>query len=73
MWLLAELAVLLLGQLYPAYKSFKALHTKSSEDIKKWVTYWVIFSLWHQVILLTRARVALAVLIRLPASPRADL
>ena len=48
LWLLVQAAVLVLGQLYPCFQSFKALHAKDSESITKWVTYWVIFSLWHQ-------------------------
>lgn len=48
MWLLSELLVLFMGQLYPAYMSFKALHSKEAKTISKWVTYWVIFTLWSQ-------------------------
>ena len=38
----------LIGFLYPAYKSFKALETKDdSNDDKQWLTYWVVFSFMH--------------------------
>uniref|UniRef100_A0A7S2CEA2 Receptor expression-enhancing protein n=1 Tax=Haptolina brevifila TaxID=156173 RepID=A0A7S2CEA2_9EUKA len=48
MWLLSEALVLFVGQLYPAHASFKALHSKEADNIKKWVTYWAIFALWQQ-------------------------
>lgn len=36
----------LLGFVYPAYRSFKALETPEKEDDKQWLTYWyVLFSL----------------------------
>jgi len=35
----------LVGFLYPAYMSFKAIeNTRDSEDDKLWLTYWVVFS-----------------------------
>ena len=38
----------LVGFLYPAYKSFKALETTNDdEDDKQWLTYWVIFGFMH--------------------------
>ena len=33
------------GFLYPAYMSFKALETKDEEDDAQWLTYWVVFVL----------------------------
>mmetsp|Transcript_11748 Transcript_11748/g.1806 ORF Transcript_11748/g.1806 Transcript_11748/m.1806 type:complete len:103 (-) Transcript_11748:162-470(-) len=32
------------GFLYPAYMSFKALSSKSEDDDKQWLTYWIVFS-----------------------------
>ena len=34
----------IVGFLFPAYKSFKALRTNDTTDDKKWLTYWVVFS-----------------------------
>lgn len=36
----------LVGFLYPAYASFKALETKQQDDDKKWLTYWVVYGLF---------------------------
>lgn len=33
----------LLGVVYPAYMSFKAIETKEEEDDKQWLTYWVVY------------------------------
>ena len=38
------LIVNLVGFLYPAYMSFKALNTPEPEDDTQWLTYWVVFS-----------------------------
>ena len=35
------------GFLYPAYQSVKALHLKDEEKEKRWLTYWVVFSFSH--------------------------
>ena len=38
----------LIGFLYPAYMSYKAIETKSDpDDDKQWLTYWVVFSFIH--------------------------
>jgi receptor expression-enhancing protein 5/6 len=33
----------LLGFLYPAYQSFKAIESSSKEDDLQWLTYWTVF------------------------------
>eukprot|EP00092_Neocalanus_flemingeri_P011590 GFUD01012491.1.p1 GENE.GFUD01012491.1~~GFUD01012491.1.p1 ORF type:complete len:231 (-),score=77.61 GFUD01012491.1:171-863(-) len=35
------------GFLYPAYESVKALHFKEKDKEKRWLTYWVVFSFFH--------------------------
>ena len=38
----------LIGFLYPAYKSFKALETKDDDrDDQVWLTYWIVFGTLH--------------------------
>lgn len=38
----------LIGFLYPAYMSFKAIETENeTDDDKQWLTYWVVFSFMH--------------------------
>jgi receptor expression-enhancing protein 5/6 len=33
----------LLGIIYPAYMSFKAIETAEKEDDRQWLTYWVVY------------------------------
>jgi len=33
----------LLGFIYPAYMSFKAIESQEEGDDKQWLTYWVVF------------------------------
>ncbi|KAA0196539.1 Receptor expression-enhancing protein 6 [Fasciolopsis buskii] len=40
----AELLVLLVGFLYPAYQSVKAIETQQKEDDTQWLIYWVVFA-----------------------------
>ena len=35
------------GFLYPAYESVKALHFENKNDEMRWLTYWVAFSFFH--------------------------
>jgi len=37
---------LTVGFVYPAYASYKALETASSENASTWLTYWVVFTLF---------------------------
>lgn len=36
-----------IGFLYPAYCSIKAIETKQKDDDTKWLTYWVVYSVFH--------------------------
>lgn len=39
----------LVGFLYPAYASFKALEDGSEDDHRQWLTYWVVFSCFNLI------------------------
>nr|CCA27992.1 conserved hypothetical protein [Albugo laibachii Nc14] len=43
----ARLIIKLLGFLYPAYQSFKALSSSDVKDDTQWLTYWVVFALYN--------------------------
>jgi receptor expression-enhancing protein 5/6 len=34
----------LIGFLYPAYMSFKAIESEGTQDDTQWLTYWVVFA-----------------------------
>jgi receptor expression-enhancing protein 5/6 len=34
----------LIGVIYPAYMSFKAIESSGADDDKQWLTYWVVFA-----------------------------
>lgn len=42
----SRLAILLLGTLYPAYASYKAVRTKNVKEYVKWMMYWIVFALF---------------------------
>jgi len=35
------------GFLYPAYESIKAIESPNNKDDKRWLTYWVVFSIFN--------------------------
>ncbi|EQC42019.1 hypothetical protein SDRG_00864 [Saprolegnia diclina VS20] len=43
----ASLISNLVGFIYPAYMSFKALNTDNSNDDTQWLTYWVVYSAFN--------------------------
>ncbi|ETW08332.1 hypothetical protein H310_00942 [Aphanomyces invadans] len=43
----AHLISNLVGFVYPAYMSFKALNTETSGDDTQWLTYWVVYSAFN--------------------------
>jgi len=45
----ASLVTNLVGFVYPAYKSMKALETKEKDDDTQWLTYWVVFGCFNIV------------------------
>ncbi|KAJ3055236.1 hypothetical protein HK097_011119 [Rhizophlyctis rosea] len=43
------LLVNLLGFLYPAYRSFKAIESSHKEDDTQWLTYWTVFGFLNTI------------------------
>ncbi|RLN46754.1 hypothetical protein BBJ29_006017 [Phytophthora kernoviae] len=42
-----ELVVGLVGFIYPAYMSFKAINTPTTTDDTQWLTYWVVYAFFN--------------------------
>ena len=42
-----ELVVGLVGFIYPAYMSFKAINTPGPVDDTQWLTYWVVYAFFN--------------------------
>ncbi|XP_014666527.1 PREDICTED: receptor expression-enhancing protein 1-like isoform X2 [Priapulus caudatus] len=45
----SRIVILLLGTLYPAYASYKAVKTKNVNEYVKWMMYWIVFALFTAV------------------------
>lgn len=43
----SELVVALVGFIYPAYMSFKAIDSPSTDDDTQWLTYWVVYAFFN--------------------------
>jgi receptor expression-enhancing protein 1/2/3/4 len=44
--IISRVVILLLGTLYPAYASYKAVKTKNVKEYVKWMMYWIVFALF---------------------------
>ncbi|KAK1794208.1 hypothetical protein P4O66_010725 [Electrophorus voltai] len=48
-WIISRTVVLVFGNLYPAYYSYKAVKTKNVKEYVRWMMYWIVFSLYTVV------------------------
>ncbi|XP_017885516.1 uncharacterized protein LOC108628026 isoform X2 [Ceratina calcarata] len=44
--IVSRLVILVFGNLYPAYASYKAVRTKNVKEYVKWMMYWIVFALF---------------------------
>lgn len=44
--ILSRIVILVLGTLYPAYASYKAVKTRNVKEYVKWMMYWIVFALF---------------------------
>lgn len=42
--ILSRIVIVVLGTLYPAYASYKAVKTKNVKEYVKWMMYWIVFA-----------------------------
>lgn len=47
--LLSRCLILVLGTLFPAYRSYKAVKNKDYKEYVKWMMYWIVFALFTAV------------------------
>lgn len=43
----SRLLVIILGTLYPAYRSYKAVKYKDGREYAKWMMYWIVFAIFQ--------------------------
>ncbi|XP_056325656.1 receptor expression-enhancing protein 3 [Danio aesculapii] len=48
-WMISRSVVLVFGNLYPAYYSYKAVKTKNVKEYVRWMMYWIVFALFTVV------------------------
>ncbi|KAF4106846.1 receptor expression-enhancing protein 3 isoform X1 [Onychostoma macrolepis] len=48
-WIISRSVVLVFGNLYPAYYSYKAVKTKNVKEYVRWMMYWIVFALFTVV------------------------
>ncbi|XP_073684358.1 receptor expression-enhancing protein 3 [Garra rufa] len=57
-WMISRSVVLVFGNLYPAYYSYKAVKTKNVKEYVRWMMYWIVFSLFTVVETVTDLTIA---------------
>ncbi|KAK2876805.1 hypothetical protein Q8A67_020901 [Cirrhinus molitorella] len=57
-WMISRSVVLVFGNLYPAYYSYKAVKTKNVKEYVRWMMYWIVFALFTVVETITDLTIA---------------
>ncbi|XP_051529733.1 receptor expression-enhancing protein 3 [Myxocyprinus asiaticus] len=57
-WIISRSVVLVFGNLYPAYYSYKAVKTKNVKEYVRWMMYWIVFALYTVVETITDLTIA---------------
>ncbi|XP_043109861.1 receptor expression-enhancing protein 3 [Puntigrus tetrazona] len=57
-WIISRSVVLVFGNLYPAYYSYKAVKTKNVKEYVRWMMYWIVFALFSVVETVTDLTIA---------------